>query len=186
MAGQLRVIAELEADIEARGLRGVTKQDLLDILKSQAKVAGTLNINKATSPDTDIVILPGWNRIDVWEASRDTQGVQDGLNDTPAKGRFKIKNNADGDYTVSATLRFTVDTAGLYEIRVEKVEADEITTSDTLWQDAATLEVGEQGHLAIASALIKNVLKNEYLQLSIKGPNGSTVTINYGQFGVQR
>jgi len=190
--GDIKRLTTLEADIA--GLdpvgRAYTPEMLADLIRSVDKTGGTLNINKGTSPDRDVTLAAGWNRIDVWETSRDTQGVQDGLADVPPAGRFQIKSNANvdasGDYSVSAHLRFTVDTDGLYEIRAEKVESDEITITDTLWQDAVTMTAGTQEHVVIQDGLIKTVLGGEYLQLSIKGPNGAVVTINYGQFGVQR
>jgi len=182
MAGQLRDIKELSAAIEAAGLRGIGKQEILDALQSQIKVGGCFSIRDGVAP---IVIAAGWNRIDTWERSIDTQGVRDGLADpTDPGGWYRISNAAAGDYTISATIRFTADVAGDYTIRA--AIDDGTTVNNTVYHDAVTVEAGGTGHLAIAAAVLKDVSRNERLQLEIKGPNGASVTIQYGQFGIQR
>ena len=178
MAGNLRDIKELEAEIEAAGLRGITKQQILDALKSQSKVGGAMSINAG---DTGFTLAGGWNRIDTWNRSIDTQGVQDGLADeTDAGGWYRIRNAAAGDYTCSAAIRFTGSLAGEYEIRIGHAGGT------TPYHDAVTIEAGVEAQLAIAAAVIKDVARGERLQLEMRGPNGSTVTISYGQFGVWR
>ena len=42
------------------------------------------------------------------------------------------------------------------------------------------------GILTLQNGIIKDVSRNERIQLEIKGVNNSQVTIAYGQFGVQR
>lgn len=183
MAGTLRDIRELEAEIEAAGLRGITKQQILDALKSQAKVGGCMSINGGTTP---ITIAGGWNRIDTWDRSIDTHGVKDGLTDaTDPGGWYRISNAASGDYTVTGSIRFTATSAGTYEMRVAIVQEDLIVKT-TPYRDAVTITAGGGGVLSIAGGVIKDVARKERLQLEIKGPNGSQVTIAYGQFGVQR
>jgi hypothetical protein len=183
MAGNLRDIKEIEAEIEAAGLRGITKQQILDTLRSQAKVGGTLSVKDG---DTPLTIAGGWNRIDVWTRSIDTQGIKDGLTDeTDAGGWYRVSNAAAGDYTCSASVRFTVDTDGDYDFRIAIVD-DQGAVSTTPYQDSASVLAGGVGHVAIAGAVLKNVGRNERLQLEVRGPNGSQVTITYAQFGVQR
>ena len=183
MAGNLRDIKEIESEIEAAGLRGITKQQILDSLRSQAKVGGALSIKDGTTPFT---IAGGWNRIDVWTRSVDTQGIKDGLADeTDAGGWFRISNAAAGDYTCSASVRFTVDTDGDYDIRIAVVD-DQGAVSTTPYLDSVSVVAGASSHMAIAGAVLKDIGRDERLQLEMRGPNGSQVTITNGQFGVQR
>ena len=42
------------------------------------------------------------------------------------------------------------------------------------------------GILTLQNGIIKDVSRNERIQLEIKGVNNSQVTITHGQFGVQR
>ena len=184
MAGTLRDIRELETEIEAAGLRGITKQQILDALKSQAKVGGCMSINGGTTPFT----LSGgsWNRINVWERSVDTQGVQNGLvQPVDPGGYYKIRNVAGGDYTVGAYLRFTASLAATYEIRVAVIQED-LTVKSSPYHDAVTLTAGAMGILTLQNGIIKDVSRNERIQLEIKGVNNSQITITHGQFGVQR
>ena len=41
-------------------------------------------------------------------------------------------------------------------------------------------------YAAISSALLKDVARNERIQIEYKGPNNSIITVHFGQFGVQR
>ena len=45
---------------------------------------------------------------------------------------------------------------------------------------------GGGGVLSIVGGVIKDVARNERVQLEIKGVNNSQITITHGQFGVQR
>jgi len=186
MAGTLQDIRELEALIESRGDYGITKQDILDLLKSQAKVGGVLFVNDGVAPDQEFVIQPGWNRVDVWERGIDTQGLQDGLNDaTDPGGWYHVKPAGAGDYSFSAALRLQVSEAGTYRMRVAHILED-ATVNLTPFQDEVYVpEAGVVG-LVVASGIEKNVERDERLQLELKGPNGATVLVRYGQFGVWR
>lgn len=191
MPGNLREIKDIEAEVEAAGLRGITKQQILDALRSQAKVGGAMSINGGTTPMT---IAAGWNRIDAWERSIDTQGVADGLAYvTDPGGWYRVSNAAAGDYTCSAAIRALVSDAGDYEIRLATVDdQDPAVKSTTPYHDKVTASADQVIHLSIAAAVIKdmgvadNGVRKRYLQLEIKGPNGADVTIQYGQFGVWR
>lgn len=185
MPGNLRDIKELEAEVEARPKRGITKQDLLDLLQSQAKVAGTLLINGGAAPDQQLTIAAGWNRIDVWERSIDTQGVRDGLTDeTDPGGWFRISNAAAGDYSMTGRLRAVVSDAGDYEIRA--AHFDGVDVQNTPFHDKVTAVADEEITLAFDTGIEKDVARDERLQMEIRGPNGATVTILYGQFAVWR
>jgi len=186
MPGQLRDIKDLQDELDAAGPRGVTKQDLLDALQSQAKVGGSFSINAGAAPDEQLTLAGGWNRIDCWQRSIDTQGVQDGLQDADgAKGRYRIANAAAGDYTVDAFLRFTPDTDGTYEIRFAVDDgAGNMTTSP--YHDAVTTTAGTEALLIVNNGVIKGLGGNQYLQLEIRGPTGANLIISYGQWGCQR
>ena len=84
MAGNLRDIKELEAEIEAAGLRGITKQQILDSLRSQAKVAASLSLRNDATQTT----VAGWNRLDLFDTARSTQGIFDGLTDETDPGAW--------------------------------------------------------------------------------------------------
>jgi len=186
MPGVLQDTAELSADIEGRGKRQITKQDLLDLIESLASVGGTLNTNGGSSPEQDIVGTGSWQRIDAWERSIDTKGVQDGLRDeTDPGGWFKVRNKGSGTWSINTVLRFTTNKPGTYRFRVAKVLADG-TAVTTPFQDRTSLEAGEQGHVAIIGARIKNVLAGEKLQVEMRAPNGAIVTLQEAQFAADR
>lgn len=184
MSGTLKEINSLEQTIEAAGYRGVNAQMVLDLLRSLAKVGGTLNQKDGTSPVSDQTLASGWNPINIWEASRDTQGVKDML-DT-AEGAFLVKSNGGGDYTINAKVRFVADQAGTYDLRAEVVEIDGTSTRFTLYQDSVDIDAGGQGLLIIAGGLIKDCVKDEKLRLAMRGPNGAEVTFQFGQFNIER
>ena len=184
MAGNLKAIAALQAEIEAAGPRGITKQEILDTLQSLAKVGGTLSIKDGT--DT-YLIAAGWNRIDVWSAARDTQGVKDGLDDpTDPGGWYEIKPAAAGDYTVNASVRFTTDTDGEYSIRVGIKDGVTGELSSAPYQDAVTTVAGITTQLSISVGIVKGLGKNDRIYLEMRGENGAVVTPVYGQFGIVR
>lgn len=181
----LREINAFITDIESRPPEGrsITQEDFADVLQSLAKVSGAMALS---TPTPLTALAAGWNRVDAFDVSRDTQGVQDGINDlTDPGGWFQIKNQGGGDYTCSGMLRFASDTAGTFEMRVSQVDelGNETTTP---FQDAVVVAVGETAQLNIASALVRGVVTGQRLQLSVKGPNGAIATVIYGQFGVQR
>lgn len=191
MAGNLRDIREIETEIESVGLRGITKQQILDSLRSQAKCGGTMSIFDGVTP---FIIAPGWNRVDVWKRSIDTQGVADGLNDaTDPGGWYKITNAAAGDYTITCALRCHVTSAGAYEVRVAVVtDQDPAVILTTPYRDKVIAEENSVIHLAVAAGIVKDMgvnvegVRKRLLQVEMRGPNGSTVTPLYGQFGVWR
>lgn len=187
MAGNLRDIKELEAEIEAAGLRGITKQQILDSLRSQAKVAASLSLRDDATQTT----VAGWNRLDLFDTARSTQGIFDGLTDETDPGAWvQVRNAAAGDYTCDMALRFTADTNGTYEFRI--TYATDTAVPGTYvgqfspYRDAVTVVAGEVAHVAIAAALLKDVARNERLQVEYKGPNNSVITGHKGQFGAQR
>ena len=183
MAGNLKSISELQAEVESAGYRGISAQTLLDTLQSLAKVAGTMVLN---DPLPQAALSQGWNRVDGWSLSFDTQGVKSGLDDpTDPGGYYSINVNAGGDYTCSAMLRFVSDIDGLYELRIAKRDSGG-SASYIQYQDAINVVAGDTAQLNIASGLIKGVSNDDRLQLEIKGPNGAVVTAVYAQFGVQR
>ena len=183
MAGNLKAIADLQGEIESAGLRGIGKQALLDTLQSLAKVAGTMSLD---APSIAEPLSAGWNRVDIWNRSRDTQGVKDGL-DSPQDpgGWYKINRAASGDYSCNASIRFTTDTDGLYQMRISKVlgNGDPGGNSDF---DAVDTVAGITTQLTIVSSLLKNVDNDDRLQVEVKGPNGAVITALFGQFGVSR
>ena len=183
MAGNLRAIADIQAEVETAGFRGINAQTLLDTLQSLVKVAGTMSLD---DPISTPPIGAGWNRVDIWDQSRDTQGVKDGLDDPDDPGGwYRINRVASGDYSCNANLRFTTDLEGLYQMRIARVDenGDPLTSSD---QDVVDAPAGVTVQLTIVSALIKNVDNGNKLQVEVKGPNGAVITGLYGQFGVQR
>ena len=187
MAGNLRDINELEAEIESAGLRGITKQQILDSLRSQAKVSGSLCLRANVLQTT----AAGWNRLDVFDTARSTQGIFDGLDDVTDPGAwFQIRNAAAGDYICDFVLRFTAATAGKYDFRITHA-TDAVTPGVYVgefspYQDSVTLTAGQMAHVAISSALLKDVARNERIQIEYKGPNNSIITAHFGQFGAQR
>jgi hypothetical protein len=186
MAGNLKAIAALQAEIEAEGFRGISKQELLDTLQSLAKVGGTQSLKQelgvASAP-----LTAGFNRIDVWETSRDTQGVQEGLDDpTDPGGWYEIKPAASGDYTVNSSLRFTVDIEGLYTLRVGVQDGVTGDKGGASYQDAAVVPVGVTAQLSISGGIVKGLGKNDRIYMEMKGENGAIVTAYYGQFGIVR
>ncbi len=184
MAGNLKSVSDLKAAIAASGPRGITKQDLEDILQSLDKVGGTLSLKGGETP---LLLNAGWNRLDVFTASRDTQGVRDGLADELDPGSwFDIRPIAAGDYTLSANLRFTADLAGTYQVRVGIRSGVDGTTSSATYQDAETLEAGEKAQFILSSVLVKDLGKGDRIYLEMKGTNGASVTATNGQFGVAR
>jgi hypothetical protein len=184
MAGNLRAIADLEAEITAEGFRGITKQQLLDTLQSLAKVGGTLSVKDNVTPFT---VSAGFNRIDVFDTARDTQGVQDGLNDGVDPGSwFQIKANGAGDYTVNANVRFSADTAGTYALRVGIKDGITDDESGATYRDGVTVPIGVTAQLVISGGIIKGLKTGDKLYLELMGENGANVTIFYGQFGIVR
>ena len=183
MAGNLKSIAELQAEVETAGFRGIDSQVLLDTLQSLSKVAGTMVLN---DPLVSAPLVGSWNRFDAWELSFDSQGVVSGLSDpTDPGGYYSINAQAGGDYTCQASLRFSSDLDGVYEIRIAKRDAGGVA-SDIQYQDAIAAVAGETVQLNIASGLIKDVVNGDRLQLEIRGAVGAVITSYYGQFGVQR
>jgi hypothetical protein len=175
MAGNLNNIPAIQARVEAQGFRETTKQELLDTLQSEDKVGGCFSSSAATTPMT---LLAGWNRIDVWERSIDTQGLTDGLTDpTDPGGWYEIDTATEGSYTMGAKLRFSGDTAGDYNIQIGGA---------SVYRDAVTLGVGEQGLLLLTNCIVNSVPAGTRIQLEMSGPNGAVVTITYGQFGMVR
>ncbi len=183
MPGQLREVQELQDAVEASGFRGTRKQDLLDTLQGQAKIGGAFHLNGGAA---DFTIVNGWNRLDVWTAAVDTQGIKDGTADaTDPGGWFGITNPGAGDYDFRASFRFSATLAGEYEIRVAYVESDG-TINNTPFHDAFVLGAGGSGQLVIAAGVRKNLLKDERLQLEMRAPNGSVITPLFGAFGAFR
>lgn len=187
MAGNLKAIKDLIAHIESLGRQAMSKQDILDILVSHAKVAGTLSLRTDQTQTT----LAGWNRLDVFDTARSTQGVFEGLGDVTDPGAWwQIRNAAAGDYTCSMSLRFTADTDGTYDFRITHATDDLVPTvyesEFSPFQDSVTLVAGEVVHVAISSAIIKDLGAKERIQVEYRGPNGSVMTAHKGQFGIQR
>lgn len=187
MAGNLEAIKDLEARLGAAGQRGITKQDILDILVSQAKVAGAFSV-RSDVPQTTV---GGWNRLDVFDAARSTQGVADGLGDaTDAGSWWKVRNAAAGDYTCDMSLRFSADTDGKYDFRLthatDALVPNVFVSEFSPFQDSVTVVAGEVAHVAISSALLKDIARLERIQVEYRGPNGSIITAHFGQFGVAR
>lgn len=188
MAGTLRDIRELEAEIEAAGLRGITKQQILDSLRSQAKVAGVLSVRDGVTAQTTVA---GWNRLDLFDTSRDTQGVAEGLTDpTDPGGWYFVRNAAKGDFTCSLFARVTSDTDGDYDFRI--TTANDSAVPDT-WEsafspviDTVALVAGVEGTVNIAASMMKDVQAQERIQVEFRGPNNSQVTVSTAQFGIQR
>jgi len=187
----LKDMKEFIADLESRDPEGrtITHVDIADLGQSLAKVGGCMSFNEASAVQ---VTNPLWNRIDGWERSIDTQGVQDGLDEVPPEGWYKVNRPAAGDYTVSCALRFTVDTDGDYEIRIavadDQAVPDTWESSNTPYHDQTSLLAGQEGTLNISGAVIKGVSEDfvQRLQIEYRGPNGSEITPVFGTFSVQR
>lgn len=187
MAGNLRDVREIEAEIEAAGLRGITKQQILDTLRSQAKVAASLSLREDATQTT----VAGWNRLDLFNTARSTQGVFDGVEDATDPGAWvQVRNAAAGDYTCDCSLRFSADTDGTYDFRItyasDEAVPDTYESQFSPCMDSVTVVAGEVAHVAIIAALLKDVARDERLQVEYRGPNGSVITGHVGQFGVQR
>jgi hypothetical protein len=185
----LRDIKEFITDIEGRDPEGrtLTQGDIADILQSLAKVGGVMSFRNQTP--TVQPVSAGWFRLDAFDNSNDTQGVQDGIGAaTDPGGYFTVKNNADGDYTCTAMIRFISDTDGFYELRVSSASLVEgaYVTQQSPFHDGMDVVAGETNVLVIASALIKNVARTDRLFLEMRGPNPANATALFAQFGVQR
>ena len=181
----LKGIKTFIADIEARDPQGrtITQQDFADVLQSLSKVAGTMSLSTTVSGTQ---LVAGWNRLDMWDKSKDTQGVKDGLSDpTDPGGYYTINSAAQGDYTCCASIRFSADISGVYRMRIAQIDGTS-TFASSSDEDAINATAGDTVQLVIASALIKNVVDGDRLQVEFRGPNGATVTGYYGHFGVQR
>jgi hypothetical protein len=184
----LREIQAFITDIESRDPEGrsITQEDFANVLQSLAKVGGAMAYEGAPSP---VVIGAGWNRLDVFANSFDTQGLLSGITDIGDPGGwYEVRNQGAGDYTVSAMVRFTADTAGLYELRATKATFDGANwISDfSVYQDAVTVVGGEEVVLQIAAAIIENAVTGDRLQMEVRGPNPAIASPVRAQWGAQR
>lgn len=195
MAGTLQNIRDLRAfiesvqsDVSGAGAYGITKAMLLslisqlaDAVESNSGVAAAMwSKNSEGAP---LTIAGGWNRMDVCTNGRSTRGVFDGLDDaTDAGSWFDVRRAGAGDYVVTAKLRFSVDTAGEYEVRVASF-TDGGSYSGVGPEDAAMADAGDQIVMALGGVLVKNVTRDQddnptddRLCLQMRGPNGAVVT----------
>lgn len=171
MPGTLKDMRELEeeldtlrAQIDGAGDWGITKADildfldkLLDVVKSNVGVAGSLRLSGGTTTET---ISGGWNRMDIFTSSRDTQGLRDGLADaTDPGGWFEVLNSGAGNWMIGFAVRFTAVTAGTWEIRVATA-LDAGSASGVQYEDAVTAGAGEEVVLAIPQILVKNLKRD--------------------------
>ena len=187
MAGNLEAIKDLEARIDSAGSRGITKQDILDVLVSQAKVAGTLFLRDEATQTT----VGGWNRLDVFDLAQSTQGIFDGRSDEADAGSYwTVRNAAAGDYTCNLNLRFSTDTDGEYTFRlttaIDELGDGVYVNQGSPYQDELIAVAGETSVASIVDALLKDVGRLDRIQVEFKGPNGSVITAHKGQFGVGR
>ena len=186
----LRDIAELEAEILAAGLRGITKQQILEALTSLSDVQGILNISNAPAdpldPQAVNVPLSGpYQNFDQWERTRDTKGVQEG----PTVGvapfeYYEIRNGGSGNWNAMARLKGSCDTAGTVRIRLMLVEGGTVENSQP-YNDKEVVVADGKFDLEF-HAMIKNVAVGDRLLMQVRGPNGGVITLEEGHFWVKR
>ena len=170
MAGTLRDIRNWKLRLEAAGLRGITKQQILDIpgrSQSQAgwitKACGLMHSRLPQQAGT------GWTFSTLPDQRRASlTGLM--MSPTPAHGsRYSA---AAGNYTCDFVLRFTAATAGKYDFRITHA-TDAVTPGVYVgefspYQDSVTLTAGQMAHVAISSALLKDVARMRRIQWSTK------------------
>jgi len=182
MAGTLKALGTLESDLEGRPHRGIAKQDLLDMVQSLAAVKGCMWVNDG---DTPMVCTGNYERIDSWDGSRDTRGLQDGLGEDPAAGHYTLKNNADGDWSVAAMVRIAAIDSGTYRLRVAVEDSEDVITASP-FRDEVSLGAGDVGQMTIAGCLLKGLVKGDKIRLELRGNNGKATTITHAQFTANR
>jgi hypothetical protein len=176
----LRDINTFIADIEARDPEGrsITQEDFADVLQSLAKVGGVMSYDGGVGT---VPIGAGWNRVDIFDNSFDTQGVLSGIADGgDPGGYYVVRDVGAGDYTCSAMLRFTADSPGLYEMRISN------SSAFSTFSDGVTVVGGEEVVLTITGAMLLGAVADDHLQVEMRGPNPAVATPAFAQFGVQR
>jgi hypothetical protein len=184
MSGNLRVIADLQTEIEAEGFRGIDKQSLLDTLQSLEKVAGTLSIDDGVGiPHT---VVAGWGTMEIFDTGTTTQGVINGLTVAGESGSYlKIGNDAAGDYTVNCSIRVISDTDGIFRYRVGGARANGDPWNSP-FLDAIEVTAGITASIQISGGICKGMETGDTVALQVIGVNGAVLTVPYGQFGMVR
>lgn len=173
---------ELKDHLElSKGNRGITAEFIKEMIQSMVGITGVMTTTNGSAP----ILCDGkWKRIDTWEKSIDTRGVQDGLKEIIPEGWYKIKNHADGDWTYRGMVRIIVDKAGKYRMRAVLVNIDE-SISILGSRDQALFEVDEE-KLLIIEGFKKNIERGQKIQLEIRGPNEGSATVTFGYFAIDR
>lgn len=186
----LKDIETLQAEIEAKGFRGITKTELLDALESLADVQAIMNIsNGPRNP-----LLPGavnftcsgaWQTFDLWERSTDTKGVQEQPTPgSPPFDSYRIRSGGAGNWKGVARLKGQCDTDGTVRIRFARILTDQ-TVDQISFRDQKDVVAGQEFGLDF-HALKKGILANEKLIMQIRGPSGGVVTVHEAHFLVER
>lgn len=181
----LREIADIQADIDAAGQRGVTKTFINDSLESLADVQGVLSISNGAVNYT--FTTSAWGPIfDEWTTQDDVKGVQEGPTPgTPPYEHYLIKTNGGGNYKMSGKLKGVCDTAGTIRIRPAAIRTD--TTIESFGYNDIDVNVGAGGKFDLSfEGLTFNRVAGEKLCMQIRGPNTGIVTIVTGYLSIKR
>lgn len=181
----LREVVPLQAEIEGAGQRGITKDQILEIIQSISTVQADMTISNGSVDFT--FVGSAWGPIfDEWEDNTDTQGVQEGPTPgTPPYEHYLIKPNGGGIWAMSGRLKGTCDTAGTVWVRPVIVRTD-LTLDSFGHIDKSTILAGGEFDLSFTGATTRVLLEGEKMALQFRGPNGGIATIVTGHLVVKR
>ena len=185
MPGVIKDIRQLEADIEAGGLRAITKQDILDILSSLAPINVVYSIKDGETPTNDFTLTSGqWNRMDIPGMDvAGSGGVIEGPNDgTDPGGWLEFTANGAGHWNAMLTIKFLASDIGKYSIRLTRVDSVGGEATTDYINRHTTTAVGEEVVMSVGPGKLRDLENNERLQFSIRGAAGAasaTITVLY-------
>lgn len=157
------------AFLDAAPKRGITKQNLSDVIYSAYQVGGTLYYS-----DVDLPVTTAWAAFPAFEDSRDSKGLEE---DIP-NGRFTVGVGAAGTYKMVATIGLVSPAAGWVEIAAVR--------NGSLVGYNMPIDVDANRRTQIVIAGTGAVQEGDTIGLAIRASANATITGTHGQFTLAR